>query len=199
MHDPHNAKYSDITGVLLAGGTSRRMGRDKAFLVANGQALYSRSLELLCNYFQKVMISGNRPDLAFESISCIPDIYPGSALGGIFTSLHTADTHWIFVSACDIPSPDFRILDMLLERRRYADAVVPETPSGFEPVFALYNKNCLPIFEKALQQGRKSIFSLYTELNVHFLNWHDMPEGWEKSLMNINTPEDMDKLVEITK
>ncbi len=199
MHDSHSAKYSDVTGVLLAGGTSRRMGRDKAFLVANGQALYFRSLELLCNYFQKVMISGDRPDLASGVIPCIPDIYPGSALGGIFTSLHTADTDWVFVSACDMPCPDFRILEMLLERRHSADAVVPETPSGFEPVFALYHKNCLPVFEKALQLGRKSIFNLYAELNVHFLNWCDMPEGWEKSLININTPADRDKIREEAK
>lgn len=199
MHNTHSAKYSEVTGVLLAGGTSRRMGRDKAFLVANGQALYSRSLELLHNYFQKVMISGDRPDLASKSIPCIPDIYPGSALGGIFTCLHTAETNWIFVAPCDMPSPDFRILEMLLDRKHCADAVVPETPKGFEPVFALYHKNCLPVFEKALQQGSKSIFSLYAQLNVHFLNWHDMPGGWEKSLMNINTPEDMDKIKEDAK
>lgn len=88
---------------------------------------------------------------------------------------------------------------MLLDRKHCADAVVPETPKGFEPVFALYHKNCLPVFEKALQQGSKSIFSLYAQLNVHFLNWHDMPGGWEKSLMNINTPEDMDKIKEDAK
>jgi molybdopterin-guanine dinucleotide biosynthesis protein A len=200
MHNSHNANtakpITNVTGVLLAGGKSRRMGRDKASLVLNGQALYSRSLELLCGYFQKIMISGDRPDLVSEKIPGIPDIYPGSALGGIFTSLHAAETDWIFVSPCDMPYPDSQILEMLLEKRNGVDAVVPETPEGYEPVFALYHKNCLPIFEKALQQGRKRIISLYPELNVHFLNWRDMPGGWETSLMNINTPEDIAKIKE---
>ena len=199
MHNSHSAKYSDVTGVLLAGGKSRRMGQDKAGLVINDQALYTRSLQLLRRYFQKVIISGDRPDLSTQSIPSIPDMYPGSALGGIFTSLHTAETDWIFVTPCDMPHPDERILEMLLELRGCSDAVVPRGQQGYEPVFALYHKNCLPVFEAALQQGRKSIFSLYPQLNIHYLNCQDMPAGWEKSLMNINTPEDLIKAKEVPK
>lgn len=199
MHILHNAKYMDVTGVLLAGGASRRMGRDKASLVINGEPLYSKALELLCRYFPNVIISGNRPELATESIPYLPDIFPGSALGGIFTGLHSAKTEWVFVSACDMPNPDDRILELLLEHRDGVDAVVPEVPKGYEPVFALYHKNCLPTFERALEQGRKSIFNLYPELSVHFLNWRNMPEDWEKSLANINTPADICQTKEVAK
>lgn len=85
MHNPCVAKYSDVTGVLLDGGKSRRMGLDKAAWVVNDQALYSRSLALLCRYLHKVIISGNRPDLTSEKIPCVPDMFPGSAFGGIYT------------------------------------------------------------------------------------------------------------------
>ena len=172
------------------------MGRDKAHIELGGKPLFSRALLLLRQHFKRIIIAGDRPDLAQPGIPAIPDIYPGSALGGLHTGLYSAQTDWVFVVPCDMPYPDHRLLELLLSLRCGVDAVVPETPCGYEPVFALYHKNCLSIFEKNLQQGRKSIHNLYPELNAHFLNWRDMPAGWEKSFMNINAPDDMSKIKE---
>ena len=103
MHDSHSAHINDVTGVLLAGGKSVRMGYDKARIAVGGQYLLSRSLNMLCQYFTSVLISGNRPDLATSNIPAIPDDYPGSALGGLYTGLQSAKTYWIFVAPCDMP------------------------------------------------------------------------------------------------
>lgn len=199
MQDTHSAKITDITGVLLAGGKSRRMGRDKACIEVAGRPLFVKALDFLCQSFKTVIIAGDRSDLASQEIRSIPDIYPGSALGGIYTGLSYVQTDWAFVIPCDMPYPDSRILELLFEQRDGVDAVVPETPDGYEPAFALYHKNCLPTFEKALQQGRRSIYRLYPELNVRFLNWRDLPEGWEKGLMNVNTPDELAEILEDTK
>lgn len=172
------------------------MGRDKASIEVSGRPLFSPALELLRQYFETVIIAGNRPDLAQEDIPALPDIYPGSALSGLYTGLLAARTDWVFVIPCDMPYPDTRLLKLLFELREGADAVVPQTPVGYEPVFALYHKRCLPVFEGALKAGRKSIFALYPLLNVRTLKWRDMPSGWEKSLTNINTPEDLRKIKE---
>jgi molybdopterin-guanine dinucleotide biosynthesis protein A len=200
MQIAHNEKkgklISGVTGVILAGGKSFRMGEDKANLPVNGKTLFSVNLDLLRMYFSRVIIAGDRPDLARPDVPYIPDIFPGSALGGLYTGLKSVDTDWIFVIPCDMPFPDGRILEQLHSMYQGTDAVIPETPKGYEPVFAFYHKNCLPTFERALQEGRKSIFSLYPKLNVRFLKWQDMPEGWEKSLLNVNTPEDLKKVKE---
>lgn len=200
MQYSHNEKHVDpilgVTGVILAGGKSLRMGEDKAYLPVKGKTLFSVNLGLLRTYFSQVIIAGDRPDLEQPDLPSVPDIFPGSALGGLYTGLASAETDWIFVLPCDMPFPDGRIVEMLFSLHEGSDAVVPETPNGYEPVFAFYHKNCLPIFEDALKAGRKSIFSLYPDLNVRFLNWREMPEGWEKSMLNINTREDLRNIME---
>lgn len=196
MQNSHNDTFSSVTGVLLAGGKSRRMGQEKALIELRGRPLCSSAMEMLRQYFATVFIAGDRPDLALEDTPSIPDIYPGSALGGLYTGLWAAGTEWIFALPCDMPYPDTRLLDQLLELREGYDAVVPLTPAGYEPIFALYSKRCLPVFEEALRQGRQCIYSLYPLLKVRTLQWQDMPEGWEKGLMNINTPEELEKIRE---
>ncbi len=172
------------------------MGRDKASIELSGRPLFSRALEWLCQHFSTVTIAGDRPDLELDDITSIPDLYPGSALGGLFTALSAAKTDWVFVMPCDMPHPDTRLLNLLFELREGADAVVPKTLAGYEPLFAFYHKRCLAVFEDALKNGRNSIFALYPQLQVRCLQWQDMPHGWEKSLTNINTPEELESFKE---
>ncbi|MDH3997442.1 MAG: molybdenum cofactor guanylyltransferase [Desulfuromonadales bacterium] len=196
MQDSHNEISEEITGVLLAGGKSIRMGRDKASIEVSGLTLAARSLDLLQRYFSKVVIAGDRPDLARPGVSVLPDIYPGSAMGGLYTALRSAPTDWIFVAPCDMPYPDSRILELLVARRHGYDAVVPKTPEGYEPVFAVYHKRCLPIMESMLKQGNYRIYAFYQRINICYLDWQAMPEGWRRSLLNVNTQEDLSHIKE---
>lgn len=198
MQNPHIEKtshpYRDVTGVLLAGGKSRRMGRDKAMLEVFGEPMFRRTLKLLEDFFSTILIAGDRPDLAPSGIPVVPDIYPGSALGGLHTGLKTAKTDWIFVVPCDMPCPDIRIMELLLQNRNGHDAVVPRTAAGYEPVFALYHKNCLPHMESMLQQDQFRIYDFYQRINIRYLDENQLPEGWQKSLFNINTPDDFNRI-----
>ena len=196
MQITHNRFIDNITGVLLAGGKSLRMGYDKARIEIDERPLLSRSFELLCRYFAEVMIAGDRHDLAQPDVPAIPDLYPGSALGGLYTGLRTAQTDWIFVAPCDMPYPDARILELLVKHREGFDAVVPRTPDGYEPVFALYHKNCLPLMEEMLQQGLFRIYDFYWRINIQYLDWYLMPNDWERTLLNINTPDQLARLKE---
>ena len=170
------------------------MGYDKTRIEIGGHPLHVRSLDLLCQYFATVLIAGDRPDLARPDIPSIPDIYPGSALGGLYTGLDSAQTDWIFVAPCDMPYPDRRILELLIKYRNGYDAVVPRTPQGYEPVFALYHKSCLPHMKTMLQQGQYRIYDFYQSINIYYLESQHMPNGWERSLLNINTPEQLEQL-----
>lgn len=190
-HNEHHAPYADVTGILLAGGKSRRMGQDKARLQLDGEMLFLRSLALLQRYFRKVLIAGDRPDLARADVPAIADIYPGSALGGLYTGLSSAQTEWIFVAPCDMPYPDGRLVEMLLSQRYGIDAVVPRTPNGYEPVFAVYHRNCLPCMEEMLRNNQHRIYDFYQRIAIRYLDWQQMPADWERSLLNLNTPEQL--------
>ncbi len=201
MQNPHieitaDCRYPDVTGVLLAGGKSRRMGQDKAGLLLAGKSLFDRSLELLQHFFSTVIIAGDRPDLVRPELPAIADIYPGSALGGLHTGLQAATTEWIFVAPCDMPYPDLRIAQRLLENRNGFDAVVPRTPQGYEPVFALYHKNCLPQMETMLRQQQFRIYDFYQRIAIRYLDPPELPGGWRRSLININTPEQLARIKE---
>ena len=194
MQYSHSEIYVDTTGVLLAGGASRRMGQDKACIKVAGEPLYIHALELLRLYFKTVIIAGNRKYLSREGIPVIPDSYPGSALGGLYTGLFTARTDWIFVAPCDMPYPDPRILELLIELRSDSDAVIPRTPNGYEPVFALYHKNCLPHMEIMLRNNQFRIHDFFQRVRARFLDWQKMPTGWERGLLNINTSAQLAEL-----
>ena len=202
MQNPHidkeNPLYQDVTGILLAGGQSRRMGQDKALIELDGELLFTRSLALLQWYFPTVMIAGDRPDLAPPGIPAIADIFPGSALGGLYTGLSAAETEWVFVAPCDMPYPDGRLIELLLAQRHGVDAVVPRTPSGYEPVFAAYHNNCLPHMAEMLRNNQHRIYDFYQRTAIRYLDWFQMPEGWERALLNLNHPEQLAMIGKVT-
>jgi len=195
MQNPHidqiDVHYQDVTGILLAGGQSRRMGRDKARIEINGEMLFTRSLVLLQHYFPSVMIAGDRPDLTQPGIPVIADIFPGSALGGLYAGLQSAHAEWIFVAPCDMPYPDGRLVELLLAQRHGVDAVVPRTPNGNEPVFAVYHRNCLPHMGEMLRNGQHRSYDFYRRIAIRYLDWQQMPDGWEQALLNLNHPEQL--------
>lgn len=185
---------SDVTGVILAGGRSTRMGRDKATLEVAGQTLFGRTLAMLRCVFPRVLIAGDRPDLATPEIPCVPDIYPGSALGGLHGGLSAVTTPWMFAVPCDLAHPDPELVHFILTRRNDCDVVVPRTPGGLEPIFALYHKNCLPAMEQMLARGDYRIYDFYDQVRVRYLDREMLPEGWQRAFTNLNTPEDLRRM-----
>jgi molybdopterin-guanine dinucleotide biosynthesis protein A len=184
--------FDNVTGVILAGGRSLRMGRDKTMLKIGGVTLFERILGIMNDFFSNVIIAGDRPDLTRPDVPCYPDRYTGSALGGLYTGLLEAKTEKIFVSSCDMPFPDTAIIRMILSESEGYDAVVPKPPGGFEPLFALYRKTCLGSMHDMLERDEYRIYDFYSKMRVRYLSVEELPSGWQWSLMNINTPEEYD-------
>lgn len=195
-HRERSPAAEDVTGVILAGGRSSRMGRDKATLEVGGMTLFERTLEILRTFFPAVLIAGDRPDLARPQVPCYPDRYPGSALGGLYTGLLEAATDWIFVAPCDMPNVDPAIVRLLLERRAGHDVVLPRTASGLEPLFALYRKSCLDPMRAMLEAGEYRIYDFYGQVRVRYVDEMELPPGWRRGLLNINTPDEYRQLRE---
>jgi len=183
-----------FTGVLLAGGSSARMGEDKARIVFGGEALWYKSLRVLSQVCSSTFIAGNRPDLASDDFPYHADRRPGSALAGLHTALsHAPD--WITVLPCDLPFPSPALLRRLQDAcREGVDAVVPKTRFGREPLIACYNKSALAKIEQRLKAGQSKILDLLDELVVHELDEAELPPGWRRALRNLNTPADLDRL-----
>jgi len=193
--EPENL-YRDITGVILAGGRSRRMGKDKTLLEIGGITLFDRALGMMRELFSEVLIAGDRKDLVRPGVRCYPDLFPGSALGGLYTGLMKSHHDMIFVCSCDMPSPNVNIARLILSQDREFDVVVPRTPDGLEPLFARYHKRCLPAMKDMLDRQEFRIYDFYPQVRTRYLDTAELPADWQNSFLNINTPEEYDRVKE---
>jgi molybdopterin-guanine dinucleotide biosynthesis protein B/molybdopterin-guanine dinucleotide biosynthesis protein len=187
--------WPDVAGALLAGGCSTRMGEDKSLLTFAGESLWRRSESVLSSLFRRVFIAGERPDLVSFSTPCYPDNQPGSALGGLATALTHADREWVCVLPCDLPFPSPVLLKTLLDNRQGAQAVVPRTPLGAEPLVACYHRSSLPIVIEQLKCERYRLTDLLDRLTTRYLEPSQLPPGWRRALRNLNAPEDYARLL----
>ena len=182
--------YDDVTGVILAGGRSTRMGTDKALLRLGGVTLFEIMRQTLAELFPRLIIAGDRPDLADTDLPCYPDRYPGSALGGIHTALLHATTPYAFIATCDMPFPDPQLIRAIVSYRKNVDAVIPCTPEGLQRCFACYSRTCLPHIESMLKDNDLQVSKLFDRITVHYLDVADIVPDWKHAMLNINTMEE---------
>jgi len=185
--------------LILAGGQSRRMGRNKAFLDWRGRPLIADLIDRFRPISDDVILIA--PDLKpFQGLNArlVPDpLPPVGPLGGLWSGLLSARHEWAFAMACDMPLVDPRVVEWMFEQRGEADAVVPLDDQGRpEPLHALYRASCLNAIASALACGQRAMLAFYPAIRVRYLPpsiWRAVdPEG--RSWRNINTPEDWKQL-----
>lgn len=180
-----------VTGVVLAGGASRRMGRDKAALDLGGRPLLAWAVDALRAAFDEVVVVGpaERATLV-PNVPVVADAYPGQGpLGGIATALRQLGAGRIFVAACDMPFLSPALARYLAELAPEAAAVVPRTERGIEPLCGCYGRACLPVAEDLLARGELAMAGLLAQVGARIV----APEEWGlhditgRSLLNVNT------------
>ena len=188
----------DITGIILAGGKNSRMGINKAFLEIDGTRLIDNILAVYQKIFSEIIIVTNDPlsyTEFFETL-IVTDIYKEKgALGGIYTGLFYAAYDYSFVAACDMPFLNEDFIIYLTEQTDKFDIVVPELPEGFQPLHAIYSRNCLSHIKKLLIADKLKIAGFYKEVRLLSIPEEKIiPFNKDGRLfLNVNTPEDLEK------
>jgi molybdopterin-guanine dinucleotide biosynthesis protein A len=194
---PHDA----VTGVVLAGGRSARMGADKALLPLGSDRLLQRSLTALRQCFDRVMIIANDLD-AYRAfgLPVHPDEQPGlGPIGGVCAALQHAVTPAIFVVACDMPFLDPGLIRRMTARLEDFDAVVPKPAGRFEPLHALYQRRILAEVRAAIAAGELSMQHLLGRLRLNVITDRDLAGCADAARLffNINTPADLARAGEL--
>jgi molybdopterin-guanine dinucleotide biosynthesis protein A len=183
-----------VTGVILAGGQSSRMGSNKALLPYRGGLFIESIFRQMSGLFDELLLVTNSPEqYAFLGCRMVPDRYPGlGALAGLHAGLYHSRTPHIFAVACDMPYLDGTLIRALLARKHLADVVIPESGQGLEPLHAVYGQACLPAMEQALLSGQRRIVSFFPHMRVNtFTSDHVATiDSAFSSFSNINTPAD---------
>lgn len=185
----------EAAAVVLAGGRSTRMGEDKALLKVTGRRMLEGAVRRLCGVFSEILISAN--DNAYEDlkIKIIPDEFQGSGpLGGIHAGLKHSRHRINFFTACDMPFIDVRLAVYLVNLAGSCDAVVPRMGDYYQPLFAVYTKDCLQAVESRIQAGRNKITSFYDDIKIKFVDFDQLRQfgNPDEIFFNVNTPGDLE-------
>ncbi len=185
------------TGVILAGGKSRRMGVDKAFLAVGREAMIERVAIELSKVFDEVLISGGSEDAGRRlGLKVLPDlIVGGGPLSGIHASLKGASHEKCLFVACDMPFVNSGLAQFMIEQSEGYDAVVPQHGIFYQPLFAVYGKVCMQTIEKFLAFRKYKIADFYSHVRVKYINEKYLKAfaSIDTMFFNVNTPVDLEK------
>jgi molybdopterin-guanine dinucleotide biosynthesis protein A len=190
-----------VASIVLVGGKSLRLGRDKVFETIDGENLLQRVVTRLAPLTDRVILVAapgqSLPPLPPHlETSKVVDIYPGKgSLGGIYTGLLASDRSHSLVVACDMPFLNLALLRHLIRLCPRFDAVIPRITKLLEPLHAVYSKSCLAAIEALLQQNNLRITDLFNQIRVRYVEEDEIdrfdPE--RLSFFNINTAADLER------
>jgi len=186
---------STVSGIILAGGQSRRMGRDKALIDFQGKPIIAHVIDTLRTLVQDVVVVSNRSnsyDLLGAHVVADYDP-PCGPLGGIAAGLQAMDSELAIVVACDMPFLNVSLLRWLIDQAEGYDAVVPQTGDEYEPLHAIYRRTCYNPIARRIEQGDRRVISFFADVRLRPIKeaaWRAIdPAG--RSLVNLNTPGDL--------
>ncbi len=198
------------TGIILAGGQSRRMGADKAFVVLEGQRLIERVMGVLQQVCGEIIIasSDTRPYARLGARVVVDTIRRFGAIAGLHAALQAMDTELGVAVAVDMPFLNGPLLRAMVDAAAGWDAVMPTLAPqgaradaararakdlGIHPLHAVYRRSCLAAIRAAIDRDDRRLNTFLPAVRVRYFAADEMrrfdPEL--RSLVNLNTPEDL--------
>jgi molybdopterin-guanine dinucleotide biosynthesis protein A len=186
----------NVSAVILAGGQSRRMGRDKAWIHYAGEPLVKLAVDNVRRIgIAEVFISG-RPDVDYSALDCplLLDLQPGiGPLSGIERGLHHCTQPLLLVLAVDMPRMTSACLQKLVARCGRHTGVVPQWQSKFEPLVAIYPKRCHGFAFHRILRGSRAAHDFVADcLQERAVRRWRLSAAAARSFANWNSPDDLE-------
>ncbi len=185
------------TGVILAGGKSRRMGSDKAFLEVGEAAMIQHVASELRKVFNEVLLAGGTQAKGeLLGLQVLPDRIPGRGpLSGIHAALYGASNSKCLVTACDMPFVSAALASFMIGQADGYDAAVPSHGIYVQPLFAVYDRNCIEAIEQTLGASKPKVADFYPRVRVNYVSEKYLRAiaNIDIAFFNVNTPADLEK------
>jgi len=193
-----------ISAILLAGGQSKRMGKDKAFLQLDGKTFLRIIAEKLSAYCEQIIVSGNREKEEYLSqlygiksqIDFVKDVNPYTGpLNGIISCRKKIKNELVFISTCDTPFLQEDIIPYLYKRIDNFDAVIPEINKKKQFLNTIYKRSAVDIGEQLYKKGVRSLYQWVNDLKTVQISEKDIKQA-DKNLLSywsINRPEEYER------
>ena len=197
--DSYHTKQS-ITGIILSGGKSIRMGENKAFLEVRGKRMLDHTVALLQEIFgQVILVTNELLEYSYLNLEIAVDLIPKRGpLIGIYTGLFYSSYPYSFITACDMPFLNRKIIEYMLTITKNYDVVIPHLNDGYHPLHALYSKRCLKFIEELISEDNLKITDFFNRVKVREVPSDEIVslDPDLRSFLNINTPKDLEKIQE---
>ena len=191
---------SNVSGIVLAGGSSSRLGQNKALVRVAGRSLIERVLDVLSPLISDVwLVTQNGYDaelFAGLGLPIVIDIYSGAGtLGGLHAGLSAMRTEYGLVVGCDMPFLNADLLGFMISQTRGYDVVMPRIGKYHEPLHALYARRCVPAMERSIQAGRRRILHALSDARIRYIEEAEVDhfDPSRLSFFNVNTPEELER------
>ena len=182
-----------VSGFVLTGGKSSRMGEDKGLMIFDRKPLVQHALETLDQVAGQVMISANDSVYAQFSHPVVPDaIHDIGPMGGLYSCLLRSETEFNIFLSCDTPFVPSELLALLLQEIGHHACAVPVHDNGkMEPLCAVYRKKCWETFAELINEGRYKVHEALDRLGYAEVKIDKNTPFYDNLLFfNINTPAD---------
>ncbi len=186
-----------VSAIVLCGGESSRMGFDKAFLKVADKTLVERQVALLRRRFRKIILVTNSPG-SYKSgvrVKVATDIVRGfGPLGGLYSGLHNSGTEYSLVVACDMPFINLDLAAYMAGSIKEGfQVVVPYYKKQYQPLFAVYSRDCLDKIQEALAGNKLKLARLLSEFKVRKVLKKELVRFGDPDVFfrNLNTPLDL--------
>ncbi len=197
----------DISCIVLAGGKSKRLGRNKVTEIVGGKTLLEWVISCLAYFESEIVVVTAREralpkPVDYPRLKVVADIYPDKgSLGGIYSGLMNSSSFLNLVVACDMPFLNRKLLAYMIQIAHGYDLVVPRSVDSIEPLHAVYSRDCIAPMEKLIKQDDLQILKLFPLVKMRYVEEEEIdrfdPE--HLSFFNINTEDDLKTGLELAK
>jgi len=196
----------DISCIILAGGKSVRFGHDKILEKFGNTSLLEQVISHIDPIGKEIIIVTAK-ERAFAQladnpkIKIVTDVVPGiGSLGGIYTGLIESKSFYNLVVAADMPFLNESLIRYMIKVADGYDFTLPRVNNWYEPLHAIYSRNCIDPIKTILNQGKKVIIELFNYVRVRYVEPEEIDrfDPQHLSFFNINTKADMERAIKIT-
>lgn len=179
----------NLTGIILAGGKSTRMGQDKGLILLNKKPMIEHVIHALKPHVKDLMIITGKDEYRKFGYPIHNDLIAHQGpIGGICTGLHYSTTQKNIILSCDTPFINSELLELMILNSENHDAVFPENNGQTHPLIGIYNRSCLPLLKDELRVNQRKLKFAIEKMDYQIINTNHLDTTIFK---NINTKNDL--------
>ncbi|HJN63567.1 MAG TPA: molybdenum cofactor guanylyltransferase [Flavobacteriales bacterium] len=185
-----------ITGIILAGGLSSRMGKDKSFIQLDEHKMIEKIIALIRPFCDELLISANKNKYKDFGYEIIKDKHKRiGPLGGIISCLNESSHELNIIISCDTPNISGKTILKLLQESKNYDITLPCYNNRCEPLIAVYNRNCVEKLELMANSSSYKLQTIINNLNSNIIHFEESDKVEE--FININSKKDLKKYLNL--